>query len=132
MNGPNENGRGRVETQGGRKLYRLLLAVCGLLLVLDLLDLLGLLYKHAHHGFEDWLGFYSLFGFAAYAFIVGAGWVWRAVVGRGPDYYDGVASGEAAGSEVPDSAEVSSSGEGSPAGGASGDGGSSPRGDSPR
>ena len=129
MNGPDDSDRGWIERPGNPgKLYRLLLAVCGLLLVLDLLDLFGLLFKHGRHGLEDWLGFYSLYGFAAYAFIVGAGWVWRAVVGRGPGYYDGDSSGENGGTEEPTSGEGSSSGENGATGSgeASASGGDSP------
>ena len=115
MNGTNDSDRGWIERPGSTdKLFRLLLGICALLLALDPLDDLGIFHKYVHHGAEGWLGFYSLFGFAAYAFIVGAGWVWRALVGRGPGYYDGAASGENGGSEVPDSDEVFSSGEGSP------------------
>ncbi|MCY3762541.1 MAG: hypothetical protein OXH50_14930 [Gemmatimonadetes bacterium] len=110
MKRTNDSGKGWIERPGNAgKLYRLLLAVCGLLLALDLLDVLGIFHKHVHHDAEGWLGFYSFFGFAAYAFIVGAGWVWRAVVGRGPDYYDRDSSGEAGGSEVSTSDGVRSS-----------------------
>ena len=98
MKRTNDSGQGWIERPGNAgKLYRLLLVVCGLLLALDLLDVLGVFHKHLHHDAEGWLGFYSFFGFAAYAFIVGAGWVWRAIVGRGPDYYDQASSGETGG-----------------------------------
>ena len=110
MKRTNDSGQGWIERPGNAgKLYRLLLAVCGLLLALDLLDVLGIFHKHVHHDAEGWLGFYSLFGFAAYAFIVGAGWVWRAVVGRGPDYYDRDSSAETGGSEGSTSDGVPSS-----------------------
>ena len=110
MKGTNDSRQGWIERPGNAgKLYRLLLGICALLLALDLLDVLGIFHKHIHHDAEGWLGFYSLFGFAAYAFIVGAGWVWRAVVGRGPDYYDQDSSGETGGSEVSTSDGVPSS-----------------------
>ena len=112
MKRPNDSDRGWIERPGSTgKLYRLLLGICALLLALDLLDLLGVFHKHIHHDAEGWLGFYSFFGFAAYAFIVGAGWVWRAVVGRGPDYYDQDSSGKTPGTEDPNFGEDSSSGE---------------------
>ena len=110
MKRPNDSDRGWIERPGSTgKLYRLLLGICALLLALDLLDLLGVFHKHIHHDAEGWLGFYSFFGFAAYAFIVGAGWVWRALVGRGPDYYDQDTSGETGDSEVSTSDGVPSS-----------------------
>ncbi len=106
MNRPTDSGRGWIERPGSTgKLYRLLLVICGLLLAADLLDVLGVFHKHVHHDAEGWLGFYSLFGFAAYAFIVGAGWVWRALVGRGPDYYDQASSGGTEGEENSSSGE---------------------------
>lgn len=110
MKRTNDSGRGWIERPGNAgKLYRLLLGICALLLALDPLDDLGFFHKYIHHGAEGWLGFYSLFGFAAYAFIVGAGWVWRAVVGRGPGYYDRDSSGETGDSEVSTSDAVPSS-----------------------
>jgi hypothetical protein len=70
-------------------LYRLLLALCLLLLVPDVLDLLHVGYhKHLHYSAEGWFAFYAVFGFIAYSFIVGAGWVWRRVVMRDEDYYE--------------------------------------------
>jgi hypothetical protein len=64
-------------------LFRLLVGACAVLVAIDLVY-----HKHVHFGFEQWPGFYALFGFAAYAFIVFAGtWV-RRVVMRGEDYYD--------------------------------------------
>ena len=72
-------------------LYRILLVICGLLLVADVLDLLHILYhKHGHYTAESWFGFYPIFGFIAYSLIVGAGWIWRRVVMRGEDYYGDV------------------------------------------
>lgn len=72
------------------RLYRLLIVLCVGLLVPDVLDLLHVGYhKHIHYGAEGWLAFYAVFGFVAYSFIVGAGWVWRRVVIRSEDYYGG-------------------------------------------
>ena len=74
----------------GGKLYRILLVVCGLLLLADVLDVANVLYhKHTHYPAEEWFGFYAIFGFTAYSLIVGAGWLWRSVVMRKEDYYDG-------------------------------------------
>ena len=70
-------------------LYRLLLVACAILLLADVLDMLGIGYeKHVHYSIENVGGFYAIFGFAAYSFIVGAGWIWRRVVMRDEDYYD--------------------------------------------
>ena len=70
-------------------LFRLLLAACAVLLLADVLDLLGIGYhKHVHYSVENVAGFYAIFGFAAYSFIVGAGWIWRRIVMRDEDYYD--------------------------------------------
>ena len=71
-------------------LYRLLIVACLLLLLPDVLDLLGLGYhKHVHYAAERWFAFYGAFGFVAYSAIVGAGWIWRRVVMRDEDYYEG-------------------------------------------
>ncbi|MDP7449259.1 MAG: hypothetical protein QF689_11780 [Candidatus Latescibacteria bacterium] len=70
-------------------LCQLLIVVCVGLFLPDILDLLHIGYhKHGHYSAEGWLGFYAIFGFIAYSFIVGAGWVWRSVVMRGEDFYD--------------------------------------------
>ncbi|HEY5596330.1 MAG TPA: hypothetical protein VIL47_03615 [Candidatus Bipolaricaulota bacterium] len=74
-------GRG---ARGVRSLYRLLWAAGLLLLLIDLWD-----YKHPEFDFEHAFGFYGLFGFLAYAAIVGAGWLWRKAVMREESYYDG-------------------------------------------
>ena len=58
-------------------LVRLLFVLSACLFVPDVLDLLDIGYhKHGHYGAEGWLGFYAIFGFIAYSFIVGAGWLW--------------------------------------------------------
>ena len=67
-----------------KKLFVSLLVVSGLLFLADLFY-----HKHAHYAIEEWFGFYAIFGFIAYSLIVGAGWLWRRVVMRQEDYYDG-------------------------------------------
>tara|TARA_B100000686_G_scaffold331721_1_gene395594 strand:+ start:1098 stop:1376 length:279 start_codon:yes stop_codon:yes gene_type:complete len=85
-----QNNKGWIENPDNiRKLYRILLVVCALLLAADLLDLMHVFYhKHTHYDVEGWFGFYGIFGFIAYALIVGAGWIWRTIVMRDADYYD--------------------------------------------
>jgi|TARA_B110000116_G_scaffold254051_1_gene251254 hypothetical protein len=69
-------------------LARILFALSATVFVPDVLDLLDIGYhKHVHYGVEGWLGFYAIFGFLAYSFIVGAGWIWRSVVMRDESYY---------------------------------------------
>ena len=46
-----------------------------------------LYHKHVNYEVEHWFGFYPLFGFLAYSFIVFAAHLWRRVVMRGEDYY---------------------------------------------
>ncbi len=43
--------------------------------------------RHAHFGFEAWKGFFAVFGFLAFSFVVLAGWPLRALTGRPEDYY---------------------------------------------
>ena len=43
--------------------------------------------RHAHFGFEALKGFFAVFGFIAFAFVVLAGWPLRAFTGRPEDYY---------------------------------------------
>ena len=72
------------ETANQTRLFYILIAVCACLFVADFaLD------RHAHFDAEALRGFYAVFGFIAYAAIVGAGWLWRRVVLRRQDYYDG-------------------------------------------
>tara|TARA_B100000035_G_scaffold286304_1_gene270520 strand:- start:21 stop:296 length:276 start_codon:yes stop_codon:yes gene_type:complete len=71
------------------RLFRILLVVCILLFLPDVMDLMGIVYhKHIVYSAEGWMGFYALFGFIAYSFIVLAGWIWRWTVRREEDYYD--------------------------------------------
>jgi len=60
-----------------------LVAVCGLLIVLDFV-------VHRHVGFavEGWYGFYGVVGFAACALLVLAARAMRKIVGREETYYD--------------------------------------------
>lgn len=44
-------------------------------------------FDHAHYGFERWPGFYGLFGFAAFVFLVTCGKGLRRIVSRSEDYY---------------------------------------------
>ena len=76
---------GWLERRGSiKKLFVALLVVSGLLILADLVY-----HKHAHYAIEEWFGFYAIFGFIAYLLIVGASWLWRRVVMRKEDYYDG-------------------------------------------
>ncbi len=43
--------------------------------------------RHAHFGFEHIKGFFALFGFVAFSFVVLSGWPLRALTGRPEDYY---------------------------------------------
>jgi hypothetical protein len=76
---------GWLERPGSIKKLFVALAVFSLVLILA--DLAY--HKHVHYAIEEWFGFYALFGFLAYSLIVGAGWLWRRVVMRKEDYYDG-------------------------------------------
>jgi hypothetical protein len=66
------------------KLCLVLYVISGLLILGDFFY-----HKHIHFSPEGWFGFYALFGFLSYSFIVLAGWVWRSIVMRKEDYYDG-------------------------------------------
>ena len=65
------------------KLFHALGAVCALLFAADFA-----IHRHVYFEIESTYGFYPVFGFAAYALIVGAGWLWRRAVLRREDYYD--------------------------------------------
>ena len=71
------------EPRNVTRLYRLLVAVCVLLVLADLL-----FDKHGHFGFENFFGFHAFFGFAVFTFIVLAGKYLRKVLMRKEDYYD--------------------------------------------
>ena len=65
------------------RVYYALLAVCLLLIPVDLLY-----QKHAHFDFEAWFGFYGFFGFAVFVFVVVVGGQLRKILMRDEDYYD--------------------------------------------
>ncbi len=72
-----------------KKVIYTLFAVCGALLLIDVLDLLHVLYhKHTHYGFEKWFGFYGFFGFFGSVGLVLVAKAMRKVLMRGEDYYD--------------------------------------------
>lgn len=47
-----------------------------------------IVHRHAHFKFESWPGFYALFGFAAYVFIVLSAKQLRRLIQRKNNYYD--------------------------------------------
>ena len=72
-----------------KRVIHALFTVCGLLLAVDLLDLLGVLYhKHAHFAFERWLGFFAFFGFFLSVALVLAAKAMRKLLKRDEDYYE--------------------------------------------
>ena len=71
------------QTANQKKLFYTLGVLCALLFAADFV-----VHRHAHFQAEGMYGFYPVFGFAAYALIVGAGWIWRRIVLRQEDYYD--------------------------------------------
>ncbi len=46
-----------------------------------------LINRHGHFHFEERIGFFAFFGFAAFAFVVLMGWPLRRATGRDEDYY---------------------------------------------
>ncbi|HEX9647745.1 MAG TPA: hypothetical protein VGB88_09620 [Alphaproteobacteria bacterium] len=73
-----------------RKLLFAFFAVCALLILLDLLY-----HKHAVLAFEEWFGFYAIYGFVACMILVLASRLLRKLVGRRKDYYQGGARDDA-------------------------------------
>lgn len=72
-----------------RRVIWALFIVCGLLLAVDLLDLLGLGYhKHPHFPFEGWFGFFAFFGFFLSCALVLTAKALRKILERDEDYYD--------------------------------------------
>ncbi len=65
-----------------RKLFVALMAVCGGLLVWDVLH-----NQHGHFDFEEIFGFHAVFGFVAYCCIVGTAVQLRKILKRNEDYY---------------------------------------------
>ncbi|MEM9554993.1 MAG: hypothetical protein AAGC60_12090 [Acidobacteriota bacterium] len=70
------------------RIARGLYAVCAALFVLGVVIAATThTFDHAHYGFERWPGFYGLFGFASFVFIVFAAKLLRRLVMRPEDYY---------------------------------------------
>ncbi len=60
-----------------------LYALCALLLAIDLFP-----YKHPHYGFEDWFGYYCVYGFLCCVGLVLIAKGLRVFLKRDEDYYD--------------------------------------------
>lgn len=71
------------------KLLWALVAACGGLLLLDLIY-----EKHVAFGFEDWFGFYGLYGFSACVALVLIAKELRKVLSRSERYYDEGSGGD--------------------------------------
>ena len=65
---------------------RWLWTFAALCLVLALADFAY--HRHTHYSWEEWPGFYALFGFVAFALIVLSGRPLRRLLARDEDYYD--------------------------------------------
>jgi len=66
-----------------KKIVYALYAVCVLLVGAD-----WWYHKHTHFEFENWFGFFGVFGFAACVGLVWAAKVMRKLLKREEDYYD--------------------------------------------
>lgn len=64
-------------------LFRLLLVLCGGLLLADFMYT-----KHGHFAFENAIGFFAGYGFFAYCFIVLSAKALRKLIKRNETYYD--------------------------------------------
>jgi hypothetical protein len=71
-----------------QKLLRGFWIACGVLLAVDLLVYVGVYHKHSHFSFEDWPGFYGVYGFVACVALVLVAKQLRKLVMRGEDYYE--------------------------------------------
>ncbi len=60
-----------------------LYALCAAVLLVDVFH-----HKHGHFTFEEWFGFYALYGFISYMVIVLSAKQFRKLVKRDEDYYD--------------------------------------------
>jgi uncharacterized PurR-regulated membrane protein YhhQ (DUF165 family) len=69
--------------EGIRVLLWLLYAVCAVLVLAELV-----VHRHAEHPFETHFGFYAVYGFLSYSFIVLAAKLLRVFLMRPEDYYD--------------------------------------------
>ena len=58
-------------------------ALCAAVLLVDVFH-----HKHGHFEFEEWLGFYALYGFISYMVIVLSAKQLRKILKRDEDYYD--------------------------------------------
>ena len=65
------------------KLVYALYTACGALFLADFLY-----HKHVHFGFENWLGFYGIYGFVSCVGLVLVAKGFRKIVKRREDYYD--------------------------------------------
>jgi uncharacterized membrane protein len=71
------------------KAVRVFWALCALVLLVDVLDLIGVGYhKHPHFDAEGLPGFYGIYGFVACVALVLAAKQLRKLVMRGQRYYD--------------------------------------------
>ena len=61
----------------------LLYALCSAVLLVDVFH-----HKHGHFAFEEWFGFYALYGFVSYMVIVLSAKQLRKLLKRDEDYYD--------------------------------------------
>lgn len=66
-----------------RKIVIALFVVCALLLLADFVY-----HKHVHFAFENWFGFFAIYGFVMCVALVLAAKVMRIVLIRREDYYD--------------------------------------------
>lgn len=72
-----------------KRIYQGLIAVCAVLGLLDVADLLFHVYhKHGHYDAEYFPNFYGFYGLAGCIFLVLAAKQLRKVVMRNEDYYD--------------------------------------------
>ena len=71
------------------RIYRGLLVVCGLLILIDVAELVfGLYHKHGEYAFDSWPNFHGIFGFVGFALLVLSGYPLRRLLMRKEDYYD--------------------------------------------
>jgi len=69
--------------RNGRLIFRALVGFCLALLAAEFFSK-----RHAYFEVDGLPGFYAIFGFAAFVFIVQAGKGLRRLIMRGEDYYD--------------------------------------------
>ncbi|MBH53288.1 MAG: hypothetical protein CMI18_02955 [Opitutaceae bacterium] len=66
-----------------------LFIICGILFILDLLFFSEFFDKHAYFEWENWPGFYAVYGFVACVLLVLVSkYILRPLVMRDEDYYD--------------------------------------------